>query len=61
MELVTIKGATKRTKQPRSLTVEEFQEFVRHLGDRSQQKSHSVSVERQVEWQVKFRKLLKRW
>jgi len=31
MELVTIKGATKRTQQPRSLSVEEFQEFVRHL------------------------------
>jgi len=33
MELVTIKGATKRTKQPRSLTVEEFQKFVQHLED----------------------------
>jgi integrase len=31
MELVTIKGATKRTHQPRSLTVEEFQRFVQHL------------------------------
>ena len=31
MELVTIKGATKRTKQPRSLTVEEFQKFAQHL------------------------------
>ena len=31
MELVTIKGATKRTRKPRSLTVEEFQRFVRHL------------------------------
>ena len=31
MELVTIKGATKRTRQPRSLTVEEFQGFARHL------------------------------
>lgn len=31
MELVTIKGATKRTQQPRSLSVEEFQRFVRHL------------------------------
>jgi integrase len=27
MELVTIKGATKRTRKPRSLTVEEFQKF----------------------------------
>jgi integrase len=31
MELVTIKGSSKRTRQPRSLTVEEFQGFVRHL------------------------------
>jgi integrase len=31
MELVTIKGATKRTRAARSLTVEEFREFVRHL------------------------------
>jgi integrase len=31
MELVTIKGATKRTQQPRSLSVEEFQRFIPHL------------------------------
>ena len=31
MELVTIKGATKRTRKPRSLTVEEFHRFIRHL------------------------------
>jgi len=31
MELVTIKGATKRTRQPRSLTVEEFQAFASKL------------------------------
>jgi len=31
MELVTIKGATKRGRKPRSLTVEEFQNFVREL------------------------------
>jgi integrase len=31
MELVTIKGATKRTRKPRSLTVEEFRKFVQHL------------------------------
>jgi integrase len=31
MELVRIKGASKRMKQPRSLTVEEFQSFVKHL------------------------------
>ena len=31
MELVTIKGATKRMRQPRSLTVEEFQKFVAEL------------------------------
>jgi integrase len=33
MELVTIRGATKRTRKPRSLTVEEFQEFIQHLGE----------------------------
>jgi integrase len=31
MELVTIKGASKRTRQPRSLTVEEFQRLARQL------------------------------
>jgi integrase len=31
MELVTIKGASKRTRKPRSLTVDEFQRFVHHL------------------------------
>ena len=31
MELVRIQGATKRTRQPRSLTVEEFQRFVEQL------------------------------
>ena len=31
MELVTIKGATKRMRIPRSLTVEEFQLFLAHL------------------------------
>jgi len=33
MELVTIKGASKRTSKPRSLTVDEFQRFVQHLGE----------------------------
>lgn len=33
MELVTVKGATKRTRQPRSLTVEEFQNFAQQLED----------------------------
>jgi integrase len=33
MELVTIKGASKRTRKPRSLTVEEFQLFVHRLGE----------------------------
>jgi integrase len=33
MELVTIKGASKRMSKPRSLTVEEFQGFVHHLGE----------------------------
>jgi integrase len=33
MELVTIKGATKRMRQPRSLNVEEFQKFVTQLGE----------------------------
>jgi integrase len=31
IELVTVKGATKRTRQPRSLTVEEFRKFVQEL------------------------------
>jgi integrase len=31
--LVRIKGASKRTRQPRSLTVEEFQRFVKHLSE----------------------------
>src|SRR5208282_4656644 len=31
MELVTIKGASKRTRQPRSLTVEEFQRLAKQL------------------------------
>src|SRR6516165_7956245 len=31
MELVTVKGATKRSRQPRSLTVKEFQNFTRNL------------------------------
>jgi integrase len=33
MELVTIRGASKRQSKPRSLTVAEFQEFVAHLKD----------------------------
>lgn len=33
MELVRIKGASKRTRRPRSLTVEEFQKFARHLSE----------------------------
>ena len=33
MELVTIKGATRRTRKPRSLTVEEFQMFIRYLNE----------------------------
>lgn len=33
MELVTVKGASKRGKQPRSLTVDEFQTFNRQLGE----------------------------
>jgi len=31
MELVTVRGASKRTRRPRSLTVEEFQKFAKHL------------------------------
>ena len=31
IELVTVKGASKRTRQPRSLTVDEFQKFAEHL------------------------------
>jgi integrase len=33
MELVTIKGASKRTSKPRSLAVSEFQQFAHHLGE----------------------------
>lgn len=33
MELVTIKGVTKRKRQPRSLTVDEFKMFAQHLGE----------------------------
>ena len=33
MELVRIKGASKRTATPRTLTVQEFQDFVQHLGE----------------------------
>ncbi len=33
MELVTIKGATRRTRKPRSLTVEEFQMFIRYMNE----------------------------
>ena len=33
MELVTVKGATKRSRQPRSLTVQEFQKFIGHLDE----------------------------
>ena len=31
MELVTVKGASKRQRKPRSLTVAEFQRFIVHL------------------------------
>jgi integrase len=33
MELVRIKDASKRTHTPRSLTVEEFQQFAHHLAE----------------------------
>jgi len=33
MQLVAIKGATKRTCRPRSLTADEFQRFIQHLGE----------------------------
>jgi len=33
MELVTVKDASKRISKPRSLTVEEFQRFIVHLGE----------------------------
>lgn len=32
MQLVTVKGCSKRTREPRSLTVEEFQQFAAKLG-----------------------------
>ena len=40
MELVTIKGATKRTHKPRSLTVNEFQRFIVHL----QEPFHTIAL-----------------
>jgi integrase len=33
MELVTVKGASKRRRKPRSLKVEEFQRFIPHLAE----------------------------
>lgn len=33
MALVTVKGATKRTKKPRCLTIDEFHRFARHLDE----------------------------
>lgn len=33
VELVTVKGVSKRVRQPRSLTVEQFQKFVQHLSE----------------------------
>src|SRR5215470_18279587 len=33
MELVSIPGATKRVRKPRSLTVEEFRKLLQHLKD----------------------------
>ena len=33
MELVRIKGASKRTSKPRNLTVDEFQKFAQHLSE----------------------------
>ncbi len=40
MELVTVKGATRRKRKPRSLTVDEFQKFVRHL----QEPFHAIAL-----------------
>jgi integrase len=40
MELVTVKGASKRIRKPRSLTVEEFQKFVGHL----QEPFHTIAL-----------------
>ncbi len=31
IDLVVVKGATKRTREPRSLTVDEFRKFIQHL------------------------------
>jgi integrase len=33
VELVTVKGVSKRVRQPRSLTVDQFQKFVQHLSE----------------------------
>ena len=40
MELVTIRGASKRKRQPRSLTVEEFRMFV----DRLEEPIHTIAL-----------------
>lgn len=40
MELVTITGASKRTRQPRSLTVEEFQKLMKQL----EEPFHTISL-----------------
>jgi hypothetical protein len=44
MELVTIKGATRRMRKPRSLTVEEFRLFVQQLEEPMRRLRWSVSA-----------------
>ena len=44
MELVTIKGASKRTRQPRSLTAEEFQKLAKQL----EEPFHTIALVCQV-------------
>lgn len=44
IDLVVVKGATKRTRQPRSLTVDEFRKFLQRLGERSALWRYCVSV-----------------
>jgi hypothetical protein len=44
MDLVTVKGASKRMRKPHSMTVEEFQKFISHLREPIPHRSFNVRV-----------------
>ena len=46
MEFVVIRGASKRSKQPRSLTVEEFHRFSANLGEPFRTLPHVLRLSR---------------